>query len=76
MTQPPGRSLNASHFSLVQPLVILGVLRFALQNEVISHEHTEIRRLALPHFTHAINKDKLAAQYQVMEAMLKPRLLN
>ena len=27
-------------------------------------------------YTHAINKDKLAAQYQVMEAMLKPGLVN
>jgi hypothetical protein len=27
-------------------------------------------------YTHAINKDKLAAQNQVMEAMMKPALVN
>jgi hypothetical protein len=27
-------------------------------------------------YTHAINKDKLVAQNQVMEAMRKPRLVN
>jgi len=62
-------------------------LRHSLASYLVTQTKTDVKTVqsmlrhadistTLDIYTHAINKDKLAAQNQVMEAMLKPGLVN
>jgi integrase len=62
-------------------------LRHSLASYLVTQTKTDVKTVqsmlrhadigtTLDIYTHAINKDKLAAQNRVMEATLKPRLVN
>ena len=63
-------------------------LRHSLASYLVTHTKTDVKTVqsmlrhtadigtTLDIYTHAINKDKLVAQNQVMEAMMKPGLVN
>jgi integrase len=62
-------------------------LRHSLASFLVTQTRTDVKTVqsmlrhsdvgtTLDIYTHAINKDKLAAQNQVMEAMTKPGLVN
>ena len=62
-------------------------LRHSLASYLVTQTKTDVKTVqsilrhadtstTLDIYTHAINKDKLAAQNQVMEAMMKPGLVN
>ena len=58
---------------LLAPLTFISVFGYQAQSAFFAHADIGT---TLDIYTHAINRDKLVAQSQVMEAMMKPGLVN